>query len=81
VALQIPGIIYDGGYAEYVVVPAAALARIPDELSAVEAAPLRCAGVTYATVCDEVRLGIPDDPSEAGSSARKKASPRPSPRC
>ena len=46
VALQIPGISYDGGYAEYVVVPAAALARIPDELSAVEAAPLMCAGVT-----------------------------------
>lgn len=46
VALQIPGITYDGGYAEYVVVPAAALARIPDELSAVEAAPLMCAGVT-----------------------------------
>jgi D-arabinose 1-dehydrogenase-like Zn-dependent alcohol dehydrogenase len=46
VALQIPGIVYDGGYAEYVVVPAGALARIPDGLSAVEAAPLMCAGVT-----------------------------------
>jgi D-arabinose 1-dehydrogenase-like Zn-dependent alcohol dehydrogenase len=41
-----PGIHYDGGYAEYVVAPAVALARIPDGLSAVEAAPLMCAGVT-----------------------------------
>jgi D-arabinose 1-dehydrogenase-like Zn-dependent alcohol dehydrogenase len=46
VALQIPGIAYDGGYAEYMVAPAAALARIPDGLSAIEAAPLMCAGVT-----------------------------------
>jgi len=46
VALLIPGISYDGGYAEYVVVPEGALALIPDSLSAVEAAPLLCAGVT-----------------------------------
>jgi D-arabinose 1-dehydrogenase-like Zn-dependent alcohol dehydrogenase len=46
VSFQIPGISYDGGYAEYVVAPAGALARIPDELSPVEAAPLMCAGVT-----------------------------------
>jgi D-arabinose 1-dehydrogenase-like Zn-dependent alcohol dehydrogenase len=44
--LRIPGITYDGGYAEAMVAPADALARIPDELSAVEAAPLLCAGVT-----------------------------------
>ena len=37
---------YPGGYAESVVVPATALARIPDELSFVEAAPMSCAGVT-----------------------------------
>jgi len=43
---QICGISYDGGYAEYVVVPAEALARVPKELSDVEAAPLMCAGVT-----------------------------------
>src|SRR4029077_16797838 len=42
----IPGISYDGGYAEYVIVPAGALAAIPDGLSPVEAAPLMCAGVT-----------------------------------
>lgn len=46
VAFQIPGISYDGGYSEYVVVPEGALALIPDRLSAVEAAPLMCAGVT-----------------------------------
>jgi D-arabinose 1-dehydrogenase-like Zn-dependent alcohol dehydrogenase len=46
VAPQIPGITYDGGYAEYLVVPTGALARIPDELSAVEAGPLMCAGIT-----------------------------------
>jgi len=44
--LQIPGIAYDGGYAEYVLAPAVALARIPDGLSATEAAPLMCAGIT-----------------------------------
>ena len=46
VAFQIPGISYDGGYADYLIAPAGALAAIPDGLSAVEAAPLMCAGVT-----------------------------------
>ena len=53
------GVTSDGGYAEYMIAPATALARVPDdlssveavalvpeELSAVEAAPLMCAGVT-----------------------------------
>lgn len=44
--LRIPGINYDGGYAEAMVAPASALASIPDELSAEDAAPLLCAGVT-----------------------------------
>jgi D-arabinose 1-dehydrogenase-like Zn-dependent alcohol dehydrogenase len=44
--LRIPGVTYDGGYAEAMVAPADALALIPDELSAVDAAPLLCAGVT-----------------------------------
>ena len=43
---QIPGISYDGGYAEYMIAPAGTLARIPDDLSAIDAAPLMCAGVT-----------------------------------
>jgi D-arabinose 1-dehydrogenase-like Zn-dependent alcohol dehydrogenase len=45
-ALRIPGISYDGGYADAVVVPEEALARIPEELSAADAAPLLCAGIT-----------------------------------
>ncbi len=44
--LQVPGMHYDGGYAEYVVVPVSALATIPEELSAEYAAPLMCAGIT-----------------------------------
>src|SRR5680860_1507359 len=40
------GITYDGGYAEYVVVPEAAVAAIPEALSSVDAAPLLCAGIT-----------------------------------
>ncbi len=42
----VPGIAYDGGYADHVVVPKAALASIPDDLSAQDAAPLLCAGIT-----------------------------------
>jgi D-arabinose 1-dehydrogenase-like Zn-dependent alcohol dehydrogenase len=43
---QVPGISYDGGYADYMIAPASTLALIPDELSAVEAGPLMCAGIT-----------------------------------
>jgi D-arabinose 1-dehydrogenase-like Zn-dependent alcohol dehydrogenase len=43
---QIPGITYDGGYAEFMIAPFEALAAIPEELSAAEAAPLLCAGIT-----------------------------------
>jgi len=46
VALQVPGIAYDGGYADYIIVPAGTVALIPEELSAVEAGPLMCAGIT-----------------------------------
>jgi D-arabinose 1-dehydrogenase-like Zn-dependent alcohol dehydrogenase len=46
VAPQVPGISYDGGYADYMISPAAALALIPEELTAVEAGPLMCAGIT-----------------------------------
>ena len=46
VAPLIPGVSYDGGHAEYMVAPAVALARIPEGLSAADAAPLMCAGVT-----------------------------------
>jgi D-arabinose 1-dehydrogenase-like Zn-dependent alcohol dehydrogenase len=43
---QIPGISYDGGYADYMIAPFEALAAVPDELSSAEAAPLLCAGIT-----------------------------------
>jgi D-arabinose 1-dehydrogenase-like Zn-dependent alcohol dehydrogenase len=43
---QVTGITYDGGYGEYMIAPASALARMPAELPAIEAAPLMCAGLT-----------------------------------
>jgi D-arabinose 1-dehydrogenase-like Zn-dependent alcohol dehydrogenase len=43
---QVPGISYDGGYADYMIAPTEALALIRDELSDTEAAPLMCAGIT-----------------------------------
>ena len=42
----ITGLTFDGGYAEYATVPASALAAVPDDLDAVDAAPLLCAGIT-----------------------------------
>ena len=36
----------DGGYAEYTIARAEAVAAIPDDLTAAEAAPLMCAGIT-----------------------------------
>ena len=43
---KVTGIDFDGGYAEYMIAPAEALAAIPDELPAEEAGPFMCAGVT-----------------------------------
>jgi D-arabinose 1-dehydrogenase-like Zn-dependent alcohol dehydrogenase len=43
---KITAIHFDGGYAEYMVVPAEAVALMPDDLPADEAAPLLCAGIT-----------------------------------
>lgn len=43
---QVTGISYDGGYAEYLVVPSAAVARVPEKLNATEVGPLLCAGIT-----------------------------------
>ena len=42
---QVTGISYDGGYADYMIAPMEALASIP-KLSAMETAPLMCAGIT-----------------------------------
>lgn len=46
IAPQVPGIAYDGGYAEYMIAPAGVLALIPEGLSAIDAGPLMCAGIT-----------------------------------
>lgn len=46
IARQITGLTCDGGYAQYMTISAAALAKIPDAISPVDAAPLFCAGVT-----------------------------------
>jgi D-arabinose 1-dehydrogenase-like Zn-dependent alcohol dehydrogenase len=43
---QVTGITFDGGYAEYMIAPASAVARMPAELQSVDAAPLMCAGIT-----------------------------------
>ncbi|HEU4509647.1 MAG TPA: alcohol dehydrogenase [Pyrinomonadaceae bacterium] len=43
---KVTGIDFDGGYAEYMIAPANALALIPDEVPAEEAGPFMCAGVT-----------------------------------
>jgi D-arabinose 1-dehydrogenase-like Zn-dependent alcohol dehydrogenase len=43
---QIPGVSYDGGYADYMIAPFEALASVPDDLAAEDAAPLLCAGIT-----------------------------------
>jgi len=43
---KVTGIDFDGGYADYMIAPAATLAAIPDEVPAEEAGPFMCAGVT-----------------------------------
>ena len=44
--LKVTGISFDGGYADYMLAPAIAVALMPDELPAIDAAPLMCAGIT-----------------------------------
>ncbi len=43
---QVTGLTFDGGYAQFMIAPQSAVALLPDELSALEAAPLMCAGIT-----------------------------------
>ena len=43
---QVTGITSDGGYADYLIAPASAVARLPADLAPAEAAPLMCAGLT-----------------------------------
>jgi alcohol dehydrogenase len=42
----VTGVTRDGGYATHMLADASALAPVPDELDAVESAPLLCAGIT-----------------------------------
>jgi alcohol dehydrogenase len=44
--LRVPGWAYDGGFADKVIVPVDALARIPEAVAASDAGPMACAGVT-----------------------------------
>lgn len=46
VSLLTTGISFDGGYGEYMVAPAEAIALVPEGVSAIDGAPLMCAGVT-----------------------------------
>lgn len=46
VAPNVTGVTADGGYAEFMLAPAAYVAPIPDALDFAEAAPLMCAGLT-----------------------------------
>jgi propanol-preferring alcohol dehydrogenase len=61
---SITGVTVDGGFAEFLKVRASHATRIPDSLSALEAAPLFCAGVTvhralkHATISPGQRLAI-----------------------
>jgi D-arabinose 1-dehydrogenase-like Zn-dependent alcohol dehydrogenase len=43
---KVTGLSFDGGYGEYMIAPAEAVAAIPDDLPAEQAAPLLCAGIT-----------------------------------
>lgn len=43
---RVTGLTVDGGYAEYMIAPVNAVARMPSELPPIEAAPLMCAGIT-----------------------------------
>src|SRR5271156_3457810 len=53
---QITGVTVDGGYAEFVKAPASHATKIPDGLSAIEAAPLFCAGVTVYRALKHARI-------------------------
>jgi D-arabinose 1-dehydrogenase-like Zn-dependent alcohol dehydrogenase len=46
VTQQVTGISFDGGYGQYMIAPTSAVARMPQELDPLEAAPLMCAGIT-----------------------------------
>lgn len=53
---KITGVMVDGGFAEFLRAPASHVVRIPEGLSAVEAAPLFCAGVTVYRALKQARI-------------------------
>jgi alcohol dehydrogenase, propanol-preferring len=53
---KITGVTVDGGYAEYLKAPASHATRIPAKLSALEAAPLFCAGVTVYRALRQAKI-------------------------
>ena len=53
---QITGETVDGGYAEYMVAPAAHVHPVPQALSDVEAAPLFCPGITAYSAASQARI-------------------------
>ncbi|HKI26087.1 MAG TPA: alcohol dehydrogenase catalytic domain-containing protein [Candidatus Sulfotelmatobacter sp.] len=53
---KITGVTVDGGYAEFVKAPATHAVKIPDGLSAHEAAPLFCAGLTVYRALKSARI-------------------------
>jgi alcohol dehydrogenase, propanol-preferring len=53
---KITGCTVDGGYAEYIKAPATHATRIPEGISAAEAAPLFCAGVTVYRALKQAQL-------------------------
>lgn len=56
----VTGLSIDGGYAEYMIANVESIAKIPDELSALDAAPLLCAGRTTFGALTESK-GKPGD--------------------
>src|SRR5215831_15123337 len=53
---KITGVTVDGGFAEFLKAPASHAVKIPDALSAAEAAPLFCAGVTVYRALKQARI-------------------------
>src|SRR5271165_1613801 len=53
---RITGVMVDGGYAEYAKAPASHVVKIPDTLSAEQAAPLLCAGVTVHRALKQAKI-------------------------
>jgi D-arabinose 1-dehydrogenase-like Zn-dependent alcohol dehydrogenase len=60
VSRTIVGTSYDGGYAEFMVAPQDAVARIPEALSFEDAAPLMCGGITAFNALRHAKAGPGD---------------------